>query len=84
MIIACPGCGELLLSVDLINGCCPNCGDLVVPPRFNVEQFLRCMAHPRSNIAAVHFDGPWLAECLRLHAEIERMAGDKQREPWRG
>ncbi len=25
----------------------------------------------RSNIAAVHFDGPWLAECVALAQEIE-------------
>ena len=25
----------------------------------------------QSNIAALHFDGPWLAECLYLAREIE-------------
>lgn len=35
----------------------------------------------QSNIRALHFDGLWLAECLRLADEIDRVGVDIKRIP---
>lgn len=44
--------------------------------RLLVVQLVTGIGHSRSNIAAVHFDGPWLDECLRVANEIERIGVD--------
>lgn len=39
--------------------------------RLSVVQLVIGIGHSRSNIAAIHFDGPWFDECMRLAREMQ-------------
>lgn len=45
--------------------------------RPEVRRLIRGMGHPRSNIRAVHFDGPGLDKPLALAVEMERIKYEK-------